>query len=1087
MRHSSLTLTLTLTLLAMMLSTTTTVRAQIALQDSLALVAIYNATDGPNWRSDPGWFNGPVSGWGYLAVENNRVTGLGLAQLDLKGTLPEELGDLTELRGLGLEFNQLTGPLPESIGNLTKLELLTVQRNSLSGAIPESFGNLVELREFVFWGNQFTALPSTIGSLKKLTILNGFENQLSALPDGIGGLTALRTMMLTSNALTGSIPASIGNITTLQELDLSYNEQLSGPVPPTIKNLWQLQRLYLYNTAIEGPLPSDWSGMVSLERLWIHTAALTGTIPASIGDLPMLEDLNLANNELTGAIPAGLGNTSATEIYLHNNQLSGELPVELGDASNLSTLMLSNNNLSGAVPASIASMPNLTGLNIKDNDIEDLPDFSNAPYSNFRLDVSGNRLHFDDLQLNASVTMTSYAPQQKFDVVVRDMGNEWAVGCAAGGTDNSYQWFFADRTGASNNSQSAAFVIPKTDTRQYYCEAKNAQFVDLILESNLWPPTTTSTMDPVAAITTSTPSGEAPFAVSFDGRSSSDPDGGSIVSWDWDFGDGNRDSGSLTTNVYVAAGTYTAVLTVTDDEGETDMESVLITVTEPVGGGGSPTEDGLILHIPFDGSARDIISGAETPWSSFTADHNGIPNAAAHIPADSYLHMPIAGDGASGEAYSVGGWFRSPEVPGTPVVLASVWAGTSSATKKVLFMSDNAPLALGVDMLGAYIRTKAGTVARANGWFHVMVTTSGTRQNVYVNGLPVVPGIVDPIQDGVMLEPDGFVLFNSIVQGIDLDVDDFRIYDRSLGQDEVLELVRPGAAAEISGAYNLLAPFATYAATDGGFVFGTNIYGDRAKAQLLSLPSGKTSGTISAIRFWMGYSHATGSAADATVAVWSGNAASGPVDLLYESPVINLVTDEQGDYAAPSTDGLPTPISFVVPDIVVGSTFYVAVHFEEYAAPGDLYGLASSEAVGGFVDGAWEMDSFGNWSNISNAWWGGQDGAILWVDATEVTDAASTAIDPIEDSIPQTTQLHAAYPNPFNPATVIPFDLVESSYVRLSVFDVLGREVVRLVDGHMSAGRHAVRFEADNLATGTFFARLTTERGTIARSMVLVR
>lgn len=1074
---------------AFVLSTITPVQAQVAVQDSLALVAIYNATDGPNWRSDPQWLSGPVSGWGFLAVENNRVTGLGLAQLDLKGTLPEELGDLTELRGLGLEFNQLTGPLPESIGNLTKLEIFSIQRNSLTGPIPESFGNMVELREFVFWGNQFTALPSTIGSLKKLTILNGFENQLSALPDGIGGLTALRTLMLTSNALTGSIPASIGNITTLLELDLSYNEQLSGPVPSTIKNLWQLQRLYLYNTAIEGPLPSDWSGMVSLERLWIHTAALTGPIPASIGDLPMLEDLNLGNNALTGAIPAGLGNTSATEIYLHNNQLSGEIPVELGNASNLSMLMLTNNNLSGAVPASMASMPNLTGLNVKDNDIEDLPDFSNTPYANFRLDVSGNRLHFDDLQLNASVTMTSYAPQQKFDVVVRDMGTEWAVGCAAGGTDNSYQWFFADRTGASNNSQSAAFVIPKSDTRQYYCEAKNVDFIDLILESNLWPPTSTSTLAPIAAFTTSTPTGTAPFAVSFDGRSSSDPDGGSIVSWAWDFGDGNTDTGSLTTNMYIAAGSYTVVLTVTDDEGETDTESAVITITEPSGGGGGggPTEDGLILHIPFDGSARDVISGAETPWSTFTADHNGTPNAAAHIPAGSYLHLPIVGDGASGDAYSVGGWFKSDEVPGIPVVLASVWAGTSSATKKVLFMSDNAPSALGVDILGAYVRTKAGTVARENGWFHVMVTTNGTRQNLYVNGLPVVPGIADPIQDQIMLEADGFVLFNSIVQGIDLDVDDFRIYNRNLGQDEVLELVRPGAEVDVSGAYNLLAPFQTYVATDGGFVFGTNIYGDRAKAQLLSLPSGNATGTLAAVRFWMGYSHATGSAADATVAVWSGTAASGPTDLLYESPVMNLVTDEQGDYIAPSIDGLPTPISFVIPDVEVGATFYVAVHFEEYASPGDLYGLASGEAVGSFVEGAWEMDSFGNWSNISNAWWGGQNGAIIWIDATEVTGVASTAAESDVAVVPQSTDLHAAWPNPFNPTTVIPFDLAETSRVRLSVYDVLGREVARLVDGNLPAGRHQFRFQAENLASGTFLVQLTTERTTTSRSVVLVR
>jgi len=67
-------------------------------------------------------------------------------------------------------------------------------------------------------------------------------------------------------------------------------------------------------------------------------------------------------------------------------------------------------------------------------------------------------------------------------------------------------------------------------------------------------------------------------AVTFDGRGSSDPDGGAIQSWNWDFGDGSTGMGETVTHVYGAIGTYDVQLTVTDDEGQTST-AVMITAT----------------------------------------------------------------------------------------------------------------------------------------------------------------------------------------------------------------------------------------------------------------------------------------------------------------------------------------------------------------------------------------------------------------------------------------------------------------------------------------------------------------------------
>jgi CSLREA domain-containing protein len=73
---------------------------------------------------------------------------------------------------------------------------------------------------------------------------------------------------------------------------------------------------------------------------------------------------------------------------------------------------------------------------------------------------------------------------------------------------------------------------------------------------------------------------------------------------------------------------------------------------------------------------------------------------------------------------------------------------------------------------------------------------------------------------------------------------------------------------------------------------------------------------------------------------------------------------------------------------------------------------------------------------------------------------------------PDAYALHAAYPNPFERATTLRFDLPEPAHIRLSVYDVLGREVARLVDAETEAGAHAVRFEGARLPSGTYLVRL---------------
>lgn len=79
------------------------------------------------------------------------------------------------------------------------------------------------------------------------------------------------------------------------------------------------------------------------------------------------------------------------------------------------------------------------------------------------------------------------------------------------------------------------------------------------------------------------------------------------------------------------------------------------------------------------------------------------------------------------------------------------------------------------------------------------------------------------------------------------------------------------------------------------------------------------------------------------------------------------------------------------------------------------------------------------------------------------------------------------YPNPFNPTTAISYKLTASSHVTLKVYDILGRDVATLVNGHQTAGEHSVTFNAASLPSGVYFYRLQAGTSTVVRKMLLMK
>lgn len=95
--------------------------------------------------------------------------------------------------------------------------------------------------------------------------------------------------------------------------------------------------------------------------------------------------------------------------------------------------------------------------------------------------------------------------------------------------------------------------------------------------------------------------------------------------------------------------------------------------------------------------------------------------------------------------------------------------------------------------------------------------------------------------------------------------------------------------------------------------------------------------------------------------------------------------------------------------------------------------------------------------------------------------------DGYRNSLPVSFALHQNYPNPFNPNTTISYELPASCFVTLRVFDLLGREIITLVNKQQQAGRYGVNFNANALTSGIYFYSIQSGQYRDTKKMLLIR
>jgi len=181
--------------------------------------------------------------------------------------------------------------VPTVLGMLSKLEVLDIDGANIVGTLPSELFRLHQL--------------------KKMTVINSMGGML---PSEIGNLRSLEYLELRKNSFDGKIPTELGLLQSLTYLDISDHEYFTeATIPSEIGNLSSLKALCMSRNGLRGTVPSELFGLVSLETLYLSWNSLRGSLPLSV-ELTSLREMDLSNNKLTGMLPGALGSLESLEV-----------------------------------------------------------------------------------------------------------------------------------------------------------------------------------------------------------------------------------------------------------------------------------------------------------------------------------------------------------------------------------------------------------------------------------------------------------------------------------------------------------------------------------------------------------------------------------------------------------------------------------------------------------------------------------------------------------------------------------------------------------------------------------------------------
>ncbi|PRQ18505.1 putative non-specific serine/threonine protein kinase [Rosa chinensis] len=348
----------------------------------------------------------------WIANVNNNFEHIQLSENHFQGPIPDVFTSMLSLVTLDLSSNQLEGGIPKGFQNLCSLESLTLWSNQLSENIEDSVKTLScaenTLETLYLGDNQFWGSLPDLARFAKLRVLQLDTNQLNgSVPESLGQLSSLETLRLSGNSLSGVITeAHFLNLSHLQTLDLSDNRfsiNLSSDWNPP----FQLTGLLDMSSLKVGPAFPKWIlTQTNLTTLVLSNAGLSGSLPIQVWDL--FFGLDLSMNQIHGKLP-NLSSTSLDYVNLSSNLFSGAAPIlEYLDISknllsgelpncwmqfqNLYLFNFGKNKLSGKIPSSLGNLQKIDILRLHDNNFSgELPSLENSTRLSI-VDLGNNNL-----------------------------------------------------------------------------------------------------------------------------------------------------------------------------------------------------------------------------------------------------------------------------------------------------------------------------------------------------------------------------------------------------------------------------------------------------------------------------------------------------------------------------------------------------------------------------------------------------------------------------------------------------------------------------------------------------------------------
>ncbi|KNA17824.1 hypothetical protein SOVF_076430 [Spinacia oleracea] len=347
-----------------------------------------------------------------------------LRSIDIKGcqfhgSIPSSLGSLTLLESLDLSNHQFEGPVPKSLFQLTNLQILDLSTNKLNGTLKlaEILLSFKNLSHISLSFNRLTIDTHGCGvnsPFPKLETLSLASCNLLTIPEFIKNQTLLRSLDLSMNHITGTLPSWIWGI---DRLNLSSNHLVELEPPLTISNI--SMSIDLHSNHLQGnfPITSNFNlldcsdnNFTSIDignylsygsYLLFARNNLYGSILTSLCNIRGLELLDLQHNFLGGRIPDCLtAMTKLSVLNLRGNRLVGGIPDkfsppdEFPTGCSLQTLDLNENFLQGRIPQTLAYCTDLKVLDLGNNQLNDtFPcHLKNLSYLQF-LVLRSNKLH----------------------------------------------------------------------------------------------------------------------------------------------------------------------------------------------------------------------------------------------------------------------------------------------------------------------------------------------------------------------------------------------------------------------------------------------------------------------------------------------------------------------------------------------------------------------------------------------------------------------------------------------------------------------------------------------------------------------